>query len=462
MRLNVKPWQNFKWRLFIITFVTLVLGFNTVWAEEPIQALSIDQAIRIAMENSLQRRLAQDNVKIARDKLAQAFSAYGPQLTLNGAYNHYNEQPAEAQLAQGIVNLGNALSKQIYGPNGPQQQNIDDSLNYYGYNFQLSQPLYTGGKLTATKNAAKSNHQSAQANLTVTDNNLVLAVKKGYYTVLLCQEMEITMNDAVFSMENHLREANCYYKVNLVPKLDVLRAEEKLADLKQKQLLAQNNLILAKTSFNYVLGVDLITNYSFDGKMESGQLLHDLNSYQTEALARRPELEDINAKIEMARQAVLIAKSDHKPTVALVADSRHSEPINEAPSKTVGVIATVKLFDSGMASHRVAEAEDTLRQAQTGKELVERGINLEVEQAYRNVQVALKTIEVAEKSLDTARETLQVAQTRYKVGLSTSLERLDAEVGLTQAKTNYTQALSMYNIALAELDRAIGKRNSSK
>jgi outer membrane protein len=452
MRLNTRHWRKFKW----MAFAVLIFGFTAVcWADQPVQQkLTIDQAIQIATANSLQRQIAQDDVKIARDKLAQAFSAYGPKLTIEGGYNHYNEQPTDAQLAQNLVDLANNF--------GAQKPNIDDSLNYYGYHLQLSQPLYTGHKLTATKNAAKANQKNAQANLTSTDNDLVLSVKRAYYTVLLCKQMEITMNEAVSSMEDHLREANAYYKVDLVPKLDVLRAEERLADLKQKQLLAQNNLTLAKTTFNFVLGVDLNTGYSFENKMESGSMPQDLQAYQNEALAQRPELEGINAKIDMAKQALLIAKSGLKPTVALVADHYHYEPINEAPSTSVGVVGTMKLFESGMTLHQIAEAEDTLKQAQTGKELLQRGIKLEVEQAYHNVEAAQKTVEVAQKSLDTAQETLQVASTRYKVGLSTSLERLDAEVGLTQAKTNYTQALSMYNIAVAELDRAIGKRNISK
>ncbi len=454
MGLNTRRWHGFKWMVFAFLF----LSVNTIcWADQSVQQkLTVDQAIQIAMENSLQRQIAQDDVKIARDKLAQAFSAYGPKLTIEGGYNHYNEQPSSVQLAQKLVDLNNALSAMTYGQ-VPLQQNMDDSLNYYGYHFQLSQPLYTGHKLTGTKNAAKANQQGAQANLTAANNDLVLSVKKAYYTVLLCQQMEVTMNEAVSSMEDHLREASAYYKVDLVPKLDVLRAEEKLADLKQKQVLAQNNLTLAKKSLNYVLGVDLNTVYSFEDKMESGQIPQDLQACQNEALTQRPELEGINAKIEMAKQAVLIAKSGFKPTVALVADHYHYEPINEAPSTSVGVVGTMKLFESGMVLHQIAEAEDTLKQAQTGKELLQRGIKLEVEQAYRNAEAALRTIEVAQKSLDTAQEALEVANTRYKVGLSSSLEQLDAEVSLTQAKTNYTQALSMYNIALAELDRAMGR-----
>lgn len=450
MGLNAKRRRKVKWLLFL----SITIAVSTVCqAQESPQKLLLAQAIQIAMSNSLERQMAGGHVKIARDKVAQARSAYGPKLTLDGGYYHYNDQPDMVKVTQAMVDLNNGLAQMGMSR---YQEGPSDSLNYYGYQLQLTQPLYTGGKLTAVKKQAQANEQNSLANLVVTDNDLMRSVKKAYYTVLLCQQMGETMNQAVASMEKHLEEAHAYYTAKLVSKLDVLRAEEKLADLKQKQLLAQNNLVLAKTALNYVLGVDLDTNYVCSDTMQSDPFTVPLDVCKSKALERRPELKAINAQIEMAQQAVFIAKSDHKPTVALVANGHHYEPENASPSATVGVVATMKLFDSGMVKHQIAEAEDTLTQAQTGKEQLMRGIKLEVEQAFRNAAVALKTVEVAERSLDTAQETLQLTKTRYKVGLSTSLERLDAEVGLTQAQTNHTQALSMYNIALAELERAMG------
>lgn len=444
--------------LNLFTLAVFVFGLKVVcWAEDRMpQGLTVDLAIQVAMKNNLQRRIAKGNIEIAQDKTAQAESAYGPKLTLDGGYYHYNEPPSMVQLKQGLVNLNNGLSK-MTGGQVPLQESPSDSLNYYGLRLQLTQPLYTGNKLTATKMQAKANEENSKANMNAGDNDLVLAVKKSYYTVLLCQQLGTTMDEAVMSMEDHLKEATEYFRVNVVSHLDVLRAEEKLADLKQQQLLAQNNLSLARSSLNYVMGVDLNTVYSFDEQMGYGKLLLKLTSCQDEALAKRPELEAMDAKIEMARQGVSIARSGNKPTVALVANRHHYEPENEAPSTTVGVVASFKLYDHGMVSHQVAEAEDVLNQAMIGKEQLQQGIRLEVEQAYRNVEASIKSIEVSEKSLDTAKETLRAAQTRYKVGLSTSLERLDAEIGLTRAKTNFTQALSMCNIAMAELDRAMGK-----
>jgi outer membrane protein len=447
--MNVKVRQQ----LGLACLALMTLGFymsGIGWADtlKP-QQLTVDQALRIAMENSLQRRLAQDKLKVAQDKLAQAASAYGPKLMLEGGYYHYNEEPGNVQLAQGLVNLRNYDT-------GSHMEGPDDGLDYHGYQLHLEQPLYTGNKLTATKRQAEANRNNAKAGLNAADNNLTLDVKKAFYTILQIQRMEQTMEEAVASMENHFQEANAYYKVDLVPKLDVMRAEVKLADLKQKQLLTKNNLKLAKSTFNFILGVDLGTAYVLEDRMSYAPLANTLESCQNNALINRPELMAVKAKVEMARQAVAFAKSGNKPAVALVADKSHTEPNDQSPSLTYGVVANLKLFDSGMVRHKIAEANDNLQQALTYQELMQRKVKLEVEQAYSDAEAALETIDVAQKSLAQAHETLKMTETRYKVGLSSSLERIDAEVGLTQAKTNYTQALSMYNIALAQLDQAMG------
>jgi len=442
----------------IIIYAIFLLGLSTLcWAEEQTpQGLTVEVAVRIALENSLQRRMAQGDIVIAQDKTDQAVSAYGPTLTLDGGFYHYNEAPGMVQLQQDLVKLNNALSAMTYGAI-PEKEPLSDSLNYYGIKLQLTQPLYTGGKLTATKMQAQANEKNAKANLGVSENDLARDVKKAYYTVLLCRQLSVTMDEAVASMADHVREATEYYRLNTVSRIDVLRAEERLAELRQQQLLALNNFALARSSLNYVLGVDLNTDYSFEDQIVAGELSQGLDSCQAEALSRRPELEAMDARIEMARQGVAVAKSGNMPTVALVANRYQYEPENEIPSASVGVVATLKLYDHGMISHQVAEAEDVLKKAETGKEQVQRGIMLEVEQAYRNAEASVRSIDAAEKNLATSKETLRAAQTRYKVGLSTSLERLDAEVGLTKAKASCTQALSMYNIAMAELDRAMGK-----
>jgi|WetSurMetagenome_2_1015567.scaffolds.fasta_scaffold12472_4 outer membrane protein len=454
----MRPCSQYFWLSFCLTvgFCTFALSDICRAEDQSIKSLTLDSAISIAFNSNLQRRIIKTDITVAQDKTAQASSAFGPELTLEGGYYHYNEEPAMAQIGKGLIELNNGLSV-LTGGQTPRMAVPNDSLNYYGFQISITQPLYTGNKLTAAKKQAEANEESAEANLAVSDNDLVFAVKRAYFTVGLCRQLLSTMDEAVASMEDHVKEAEGYYRANVVPKLDVLRAQERLAELKQKQLSARNNVVLAERLLNYNMGVDLDTEYSIDCEMKYTPLAMDLDRCRSEALSSRPELGAINAKIEMARQGVTIAESVNKPTVALVADRHNYRPENDAPSTRVGVVATFKLFDNGMTKNKVKEAEDRLRQTETGKEQLLQGIMLEVEQSYRNAESSLKTIDVSQKNIDTAQEALRAAKARYNVGLSTSLERLDAELAMTQAKTSYIQALSMYNIAMAELDRAIGK-----
>ena len=439
--------------LLISAVLILVSPAGTCRAQE---RLTVDRAVQIALENSLQRRMAAKDVEIADEGLARARAEFGPTVTLQGGLYRYNDTPSIVQTNQGLVKLNNALSA-ITSGQVPEASLPSDSRTYYGGQIKVTQPLYTGNKLTATRCLAQANLENARKNLDASNNNLALSAQKAFYTVILSRRMAGAMDEAVESMTGHVQEATAYHDQKIVPKLDLLRAEEKLADLKQQQLYAHNNVDLAQTSLNYVLGVDMDTRYTYDDTPQTLPMPRDLGACIETGMENRPEIGAVAAQIQMAKKQIAIAQSDHLPTLALVGEAHRYEPENEDPSAQIGIVASIDLFDSGRTSHKKAQAARGLEKARIAKKQLFRGIRLEVEKAYHNAQAALKSIDVAQKSLDTAQEALDAARTRYRVGLSTSLERLDAEVSLTRAKTNYIHALSMYNIAVCELERAMGK-----
>lgn len=439
--------------IFISAVLTLVCLAETCRAQE---RLTVNQAVQIALENSLQRRMAAKDVEIADEGLARARAEFGPTVTLQGGLYRYNDPPSLVQINQGLAELNNALSAMTPG----QVSEVSlpsDSRTYYGGQIKVTQPLYTGNKLTATRRLAQANLKNTRKNMDASDNDLTLSARKAFYTVILSRQMAGAMDEAVESMTGHVQEATAYHNQKIVPKLDLLRAEEKLADLKQQQLYAHNNVDLAQTSLNYVLGVDMDTRYTYDDAPRTLPIPQELGTCIETGMENRPEIDAMDAQIQMAKEQISIAQSDHLPTLALVGEAHHYEPENEDPSAQIGIVASMDLFDSGRTSHKKAQATLGLEKARTAKKQLFRGIRLEVEKAYHDAQAALKSIDVAHKSQDTAQEALDAARTRYRVGLSTSLERLDAEVSLTRAKTNYIHALSMYNIAVAELERAMGK-----
>ena len=441
--------------LFFLIFavLTLVCPAGTCRAQN---RLTVDRAVEIALENSLQRRMAAKDVEIAQEGLARARAEFGPTVTLQGGLYRYDDPPSLVQSNQGLAKLNNVLSAMTYGQVA-EVSLPSESLTYYGGLIKVTQPLYTGNKLTATRRLAQGNLDNAQKNLEASDNDLALSARKAFYTVILSRQMAGAMDEAMKSMTGHVKEATAFHDQKIVPKLDLLRAKKKLADLRQQQLYAHNNVDLAQTALNYVLGVDMDTRYTYDDTPRTLPMPRDLETCIEISLENRPEIGAVEAQIRMANEQIAIVQSDYLPTLALVGEAHHYEPENEYPSAQIGIVASIDLFDNGRTSHKKAQADRGLEKARIAKKQLFRGIRLAVEKSYHDAQAAFESIDVAQKSQDTAREALDAARTRYRVGLSTSLERLDAEVAMTRAKTNYIHALSMYNIAVSELERAMGK-----
>jgi len=436
--------------------------------------LSLRQAIEMALQYSQKYRLAVGEVNLALDKKAQAHSGYLPQINLSGGVSRLNDQPDLVKLGRSLADLNNALDEwaelmALANPGDPyyaalaqgltREEGPDDGLTYYSVRLRLEQPLYTGGKLTALNAQAEANLAAARDNLIRAEQDLVFEVTKAYYTVLQAQHLTDTLREAVAGMESHLREAEQYYEAGAVAKLDVLRAEVKLADLRQNELAARNGLQLALANLKFVMGVKTDAALELTEEPASAGLDLDLRTCQERALNQRADLRAWEAKAELGANAVKVAQSGAKPTVGLVFDCDHTttDLFSQEADLSLAVLATFKLSDGGLVKNQVAEARHQLEQINAARALNQDGVRLEVEQAYNNLQNTAATVQVAEKNLGQAEEALRIAKISYQAGLITSLERIDAETGLTKAKNDYNQALNECHIAVAWLKHAMGE-----
>jgi hypothetical protein len=80
-------------------------------------------------------------------------------------------------------------------------------------------------------------------------------------------------------------------------------------------------------------------------------------------------------------------------------------------------------------------------------------VELEVQQAYSNLQQGLQLIQSQTQNVGQAQEALRLASARLGAGAGTQLEVLNARVEVTRAQSTSLQALFTYNSAVAEFDR---------
>ncbi len=133
---------------------------------------------------------------------------------------------------------------------------------------------------------------------------------------------------------------------------------------------------------------------------------------------------------------------------------RFTDNIRDAKNGYIfGATGTWAIWDWGATYGRLKQARSILEQSKITLDDDVRQVELEVQQAFSNLQQGRELIQSQEKNVEQANEALRLASARLGAGAGTQLEVLDARVQLTTAQSTQLQALYTYNTAVAEFDR---------
>ncbi|MFH1562659.1 MAG: TolC family protein [Nitrospirota bacterium] len=421
-------------KLFFIAVLISSVGYS-VRAE--VKPLTLDQSIQIALANNHSLQAASKSVTSAKEGIVEAKAGFYPTLRFESSCTKLDSAPSFGTMIMG-----------------------DDVI--YDAKGIVTQPLFTGGKLSSAYKIALSNYESAEYGYERVQNELILAVKSAYLGILKALKFQQVAADAVKQVEAHRRLVKNFYDAGTVAKVDVLRAEVQLANAKQNLIKAENGVSMAKAGFNQVLARGLDAPVEVIDILEGTPYTVNLNDCNKEAGNNRPELKAMKANIEMLRQSVTITKGDNYPAVALIGNYDYQKgktpEIEWDGSWMAGIMVNLTLWDWDARKSRINQAVSELEAVYAQEMLLKDGIMLEVRQAYLSLNEAEKNIEVAQGAIGQAEENLRISEEMYKEGVSTTTDVLDAQTLLTQSKTNYYQALYDYNLARARLQKAMGGR----
>jgi outer membrane protein TolC len=333
----------------------------------------------------------------------------------------------------------------------------------FNFGNTISQPLYTGGALSANYRLEKIGIDISKGNVDIAKLDIVLQARTNYFNILTAEKAIDVAQQAVKQFEAQLEVSKAFFEVGIVAKNDVLQAEVRLANTVQALVTAESALALTKASFNTLLRRQIDTSVKLVDILEYKPYPIRFEEGVEEALRQRPEIKNAQLTVEQAKEVVKIAKAGFYPVVSLTGN--YSATSEEATllgdlrgSKWNGTaLATFTIFEWGKTAYRVGESKVKVTQSEDSKTQLVEGIVFEVKQDYIRMLNAEKNIGVAQKSLEQADENLRLNEERYKYQVATQTEVLDAVTLLAQARVNYYLALSNYNIAKAELDRSMGK-----
>jgi len=429
--------------------LAVVLSAGALAQQQP-SGLTLQDSIRIALQNSRSLRTVLEDERKANARVREAKGAGLPQLDISANYRRLDRVP-KARFPSFDPVSGTFTFNEI------EIQPIDSGTG----TVSLSQVVDISGVVRTATDAASLFSRIANLDVQRTRNDVVLQVKQAFYDVLRAQELVRVAEESLRNAEVRRKLAQAAVDAGVSPKLDVMRAEAAVAAAEQAVITARNALQLAKSAFNNVLGRRVDEPVELLPVDEQVPESADFNQYLQEALAKRPEMVQANLGISLAEKQITAAKRDQLPTVVVRGqwDFNLKTSTFQPRESSFTTIAAVqfKIWDSGQTQGRVEQARADVDKAKITIENVREGIALEVRNAYLGLQEAREKVAVAEKGLQAATESLRVARLRYEAGVSNQLELSDAELAYTQAEQNLVNARYDLRVAWARLEKAMGR-----
>ena len=100
-----------------------------------------------------------------------------------------------------------------------------------------------------------------------------------------------------------------------------------------------------------------------------------------------------------------------------------------------------------------------MRQVENQIELLERSIDLQINQNFIELKNAIEALNSSKENLILANEVYSISEKKYKQGLGSNLEVLDSNNALKTAQTNYYNSYYQVVISKINLEKTLGILN---
>ena len=417
------------------------------------QPITLEQALELAKRNSNELQVAVLQLESSKAALKEAQAALLPTVSLSG--NVTNSRSTNSTLA--------AKQAQRLNPNASDAE----ANTAFDSQAQLRYDLYTSGRRNAAIKEAEEQVRFQELDVERQSEEIRLSVATDYYALQQADENVRISRSAVENSQASLRDALALERAGVGTRFDVLRSQVNLANAQQDLTNALSQQIIARRRLAVRLNLSQSANISAADPVQlAGLWERSLEDSIVLAYQNRPELQQQLARRNISEQRRKQALASLRPQISLLASydllDVFNDNVNVSDGYSVGVRATLNLYDGGAARARAAQAKANMAVEETRFGQQRNEIRFQVEQAYSTQLANLQNVQTANAALEQAKESLRLARLRFQAGVGTQTDVINAENELTRSEGNRIRAILDYNRALTELQRFVTSRAFNK
>jgi outer membrane protein len=471
--------------------------------------LSLNDAVKRALENNNDIEIARDDVRFAETQLRALQGIYDPFYTITPTYNR-SIQPVtfitsgapSGKLSTSEFSFDPGITKTFGRGGGTYELRFSNSKNttsainstlnpFWSSNFSLSlvQPLQRNRSIDNNRRQIriqKKRLEQSDADFRLRTIDVITRVQRAYWDLVFAlRDQQNQLENLNLSREN-LRRVEAQISVGTQAPLARAEVQTELANRESSLLLAVQGVSIAENVLKELIVKDSgapewsaqITPTDTP-KFDAAPV--NLNEALKEARANRPELRRLRLQNDINQIDLQYFKNQMRPQIDLqstfattgLAGSPCLTCQAEAPpflqggySKTlsnlfsfdtrniaVGVAIQIPLRNT-TAKANFAGARIQREQLEASTRSQDQLIEVDVRNAAQAVETSRRRVLAAREARANAEMQLEGEQRLYQVGRSTTFLLFQRENALTNARNAELRAETDYNKALADLQRA--------
>jgi outer membrane protein TolC len=400
------------------------------------QPLSMEEAIRFALEHNPSAARARLEIEAAAGRILQAGAIPSADLSFS-----WGEIPSDFSLSG-------------YG---------DRSLG-------ISQSFEFPGKRRLRQRAANQDLIIRKENLRRVELLVTTEVKRAYLSVALHEELISIEAEALNRLREFGQMSRIRYASQTVPYLDVLRANLEISRAENRLNGLKADMRERMTDLNGVLGRSDTVGVKIAEKMTYVPFTASFEEVAEGFEADRPSSRIADAFVAGRQSMTSLARKSFLPDFSVGVYSltlREQPPFNAnrfygttvSGSWQLDVGMSVPLWFWKQQKGEVMTAKSNERIAEIRRAAVKRRVAASIRSAYASLKIAESQVQSFQKSiLKDNRDALESGISLYQNGRLDAMNLLDVYRTYLDIQSEYGTALFKYNLALAELESS-GENN---
>ncbi|WP_207435811.1 TolC family protein [Sabulibacter ruber] len=436
---------KYRFGLLSLLLFSLFLGAGEAKAQE---ILTLENAVRIALERNYDIKLSANDERIAENNVTRGNAGMLPTVTGNLTNNNTIQNSSQTR-ADGQVN-------EVSWGQG-------STLNY---GVGLNWTVFNGFAMFARYEQLQELEKLGEANLQLTILTRVGDVMNTFYELVQQQHQLRAYDTAMAISRLRVTTAQNRFQIGKAARLEVLNAQvdynTDTTNLLRQQELYRNTQI----RLNELMARDVNIRFSVpDNILIDDQLT--LETLSTQASQQNPSLKAAILNRRVAELDAKIVKANRYPVVGLNTGynfNRNRSALGFSTLSTgnglsYGVTASVPIFNGFNQRRMEQNANIQINSAQLQLDQVNQSINSQLASAYQTYLTNLSLVRLEENNQRIARQNLEITMEKYRLGSITTVEVRDAQLNYVNATVRYSNAQYLAKIGEIALKELAGSLN---